>query len=402
MRGVVSVIENENTSVNSTILSDTESDSVYSTINSLRLSHSKNVIMSYINVNSIRNKLDDLFTVVSNNVDILCIAETKLDNSFPEGQFILDGYKKPYRLDVSTSTGGLLTYVKSNLPSRQLTSVPVPCDIQCILIEINLRKQKWLLLSIYRNPSQNLRYFLNGISSLLDYYSTTYENIVILGDFNNVTTSVEISSFMADYCLYSLINTPTCFKSVNGRCIDLILTNKKHSFQKSQSFETGVSDHHHMIYTMLKSTYIHIPPKKVVYRSYKTFSEDAFKTELRSNLGVSHSGDFTSFNSVLTATLDNHAPFKKRVMRGNNKPHMSKLLRKAIMKRSRLKNIYNKTKNDGDFIDYKKQRNYVVNLNRQSKRQFFEKIETDESNSTKNVWSACKLFFSKSYSNQSL
>ena len=73
---------------------------------------------------------------------------------------------------------------------------------------------------------------------------------------------------------------------------------------------------------------------------------------------------------------------------------MSKLLRKAIMKRSRLKNIYNKTKNDGDFIDYKKQRNYVVNLNRQSKRQFFEKIETDESNSTKKFWSACKPLFS--------
>ena len=223
----------------------------------------------------------NLFTVVSNNVDILCIAETKLDNSFPEGQFILDGYKKPYRLDVSTSTGGLLTYVKSNLPSRQLTSVPVPCDIQCILIEINLRKQKWLLLSIYRNPSQNLRYFLNGISSLLDYYSTTYENIVILGDFNNVTTSVEISSFMADYCLYSLINTPTCFKSVNGRCIDLILTNKKHSFQKSQSFETGVSDHHHMIYTMLKSTYIHIPRKKLFIAAIKHF----LRTLLRRNYG---------------------------------------------------------------------------------------------------------------------
>ena len=63
-----------------------------------------------------------------------------------------------------------------------------------------------------------------------------------------------------------------------------MLTNKKHSFQKSQSFETGVSDHHHMIYTMLKQTFIHVPRKEVSYRSYRNFSMEAFKAELRFNL----------------------------------------------------------------------------------------------------------------------
>ena len=360
----------------------------------MRLSHSNNVIVSYINVNSIRNKLNDLFTVVSNNVDILCIAETKLDNSFPEAQFILDGYKKPYRLDASASSGGLLTYVNSKIPSRQLLSLKIPSDIQCIVIELNLRKQKWLLLSIYRIPSQNLKYFLSNITLILDYYSSNYENIAILGDFNNIPSSVEISSFMADHCLYSLINTPTCFKSPAGRCIDLILTNKKLSFQKSQSFETGVSDHHHMIYTMLKSTFIHLPPKEITYRSYKNFSKEDFTTELRYNLEASQIGDFTSLYTILTETLDNHAPFKKRFLRGNNKPHVNKTLRKAIMKRSRLKNIYNKTRNEDDFKAYKKQRNFVVNLNQQSKKQFFSNIKTDKTKNCKTFWTSCKPFFS--------
>ena len=48
-----------------------------------------------------------------------------------------------------------------------------------------------------------------------------------------------------DQNLYNLIKEKTCFKSQHGRCIDVILTNKKHSFMKSQSFETGFSDHHH-------------------------------------------------------------------------------------------------------------------------------------------------------------
>ena len=124
-------------------------------INDLYLNNPNNVSLSYININSIRNKLDDLSTIVSNNIDVLCIAETKLDNSFPEPQFFLKGYKKPYRLAVSDSSGGLLTYVNSDIPSTRLTSYTFPKDIQCLVIELNLLKQKWLVFSIYRNPAQD-------------------------------------------------------------------------------------------------------------------------------------------------------------------------------------------------------------------------------------------------------
>ena len=86
------------------------------------------------------------------------------------------------------------------------------------------------------------------------------ENIVMLGDFNMEPKDPKITPLMEDYSLYNLINNPTCYKTENGRCIDLILTNKKHSFLKSQSFETGYSDHHHLIYTMLISTYTKVPP----------------------------------------------------------------------------------------------------------------------------------------------
>ena len=63
------------------------------------------------------------------------------------------------------------------------------------------------------------------------------------------------------------------------------------------------------------------------------------------------------------------------------------------MKRSRLKNIYNKTKNIDDYSNYKKQRNFVVNLNKQSKREFFKKVKSDATNSNKVFWTSCKPFF---------
>ena len=41
------------------------------------------------------------------------------------------------------------------------------------------------------------------------------------------------------------------------------------------------------------------------------------------------------------------------------------------MKRSRIKNVVNKTKNLNDIKNYKKQRNYVVNLNKNAKFEYF-------------------------------
>ena len=103
-------------------------------------------------------------------MDILCISETKIEDSFPKSQFSLSGYKQPpFRLDISDKSEGLLTFENSDLPSRQL-SIDLPSDIQILPIEINLRKCKWLLVSVYRPPKQNCKYFLDKL--LNAFYSS--------------------------------------------------------------------------------------------------------------------------------------------------------------------------------------------------------------------------------------
>ena len=57
-------------------------------------------------------------------------------------------------------------------------------DIQTIILELNLRKEKWLVISVYKPPSQNATYFLHWLSQVIDFYSITYEKQVIMGDFN--------------------------------------------------------------------------------------------------------------------------------------------------------------------------------------------------------------------------
>ena len=73
----------------------------------------------------------------------------------------------------------------------------------------------------------------------------------MLGDFNMSTENPNLKDFMCSFDLESLINSPTCYESVNPTCIDLILTNKKNQFMKPAMFKTGLCNHHKLATTIL-------------------------------------------------------------------------------------------------------------------------------------------------------
>ena len=69
------------------------------------------IVVGHLNINSIRNKFDFLAQQVQGNIDILMISETKLDESFPLVQFLLDGYSAPFRSDRDGNSGGILLFI---------------------------------------------------------------------------------------------------------------------------------------------------------------------------------------------------------------------------------------------------------------------------------------------------
>ena len=218
----------------------------------LRLKNPKNISFLYLNINSVRNKFKNMSSLISGNVDILIVVETKLDPSFPTAQFLIPGFHHPFRLDINRRSDGLVVYVKGSIPARVLTSFSTLADTQIIVFKINLRKEKWLFVGIYKLLSLNSQYFLDNLSDLLDFYSNHYDNKVILRDFNLNPTDPLMMTFLNEHDLINLIKNNTCFKG-EGSCIDLLLTNRKFSFKNSTSFETGLSNHHHLIYSMLKT-----------------------------------------------------------------------------------------------------------------------------------------------------
>ena len=68
--------------------------------------------------------------MISKNVDIPSMDETKLDPSFPNSQFLIPGFHELMRLDITSKHGGMLVYIKPSLPSRIMSNFKPPENIQ--------------------------------------------------------------------------------------------------------------------------------------------------------------------------------------------------------------------------------------------------------------------------------
>ena len=80
---------------------------------------------------------------------------------------------------------------------------------------------------------------------------------------------------------------------------------------------------------------------------------------------------------------------------------MTKELLKAIMKRSQLKNRYNKNQNYKNWYLYKKQRNFCVSFIKKTKRNYFKNVKIQDITDNKKLWKTIRSYFSDKGYNQS-
>ena len=138
----------------------------------------------------------------------------------------------------------------------------------------------------------------------------------------------------------------------NPSCIDLLLTNFPKCFQNSCVLETGLSDFRKMIVTVMKAHFRKLEPKIINYRNYRYFSNDRFREKVTPELSkvVLENSDkgFNKLFDVYKESLICNAPLKKKYIRGNNSPFMNRILSRKMMKRSRLRNKFLKSKSEAD------------------------------------------------------
>ena len=239
--------DNDNTSFDS-------NENAFDLINQNRLKNKNKVILAHLNINSIRNKFTCLKELVSDNIDVLVIQETKLDETFPERAFMIPGYKKPFRKDRNSHGGGIMVFIRDDIPSREVPQIQGFSDLEGMFVEINLRKSKWLLFATYKPPSFSKDNYFSLVNKALDAYGSKFENIILMGDLNTTNDDENLVEFLEDRELSNLVLFPTCFMSeTSPSTIDLIITNKPKSFQNTIGVSTGILDFHKMVLTSTKT-----------------------------------------------------------------------------------------------------------------------------------------------------
>ena len=64
-------------------------------IKKLRIRNPNKIIIGNLNINSLPNKFEQLKDIVMQHIDILVLTETKLDDTFPTAQFLVNGFSEP-------------------------------------------------------------------------------------------------------------------------------------------------------------------------------------------------------------------------------------------------------------------------------------------------------------------
>ena len=119
---------------------------------------------------------------------------------------------------------------------------------------------------------------LDALCTCLDLHFTTYERVLILGDFNAGIEKQYVKAFSDNYNLTSLIKQPTCYKNQsNPICIDLIQSNTPRSFQSTCVIETRLSDLNLIALTVMKKSFRKLHPRLINYRSCKNLSNEVFR-----------------------------------------------------------------------------------------------------------------------------
>ena len=254
----------------------------------LKQKYHSNPFISYLNINSLSNKIDALRQICKiSPLETLCVDETKLGSSFPNSQFRIDGYIfPPYRRDRDNHGGGKIVFIREGLITKRLENLETKIS-ETICLELTVSNKKWFILFAYRPPQENNKYtFFNELNETLSKAVNSYENIIVMGDLNINASDPDkdrnnyLSDFVDTFSLSNLINRKTCHKNLSGTTIDIMLTNRPNCFQKTSTVVTGLSDFHRMIISCLKTTFKKVPPKKIIFRDYKKFDEQNFRYDL--------------------------------------------------------------------------------------------------------------------------
>ena len=407
----------------------------YDEFNKASFNSNKSFSIFHLNIHSITHHIDELKELLSVlesgnfEFDILAITESKLNSDLaPTVNITIPNYHSPVSTPSDAEKGGVLLYVNKRIPDFKVRS-----DLNAMLYESKLlesvfieikhpKKSNDIIGVVYRHPSMELGIFNeNFLCPFTDKLSLEKnKNIYIAGDFNvnllNVSHHTESSNFFNLLCSNHLLPTISLPTKLNNSgkhtLIDNIFTSIFNPDIISGNITFGTPDGHLPSFVIIpKPNQNHLPKKHNFYkRSLKNFNPNNTNfTNIKAsalhdiesidlcNLIEPNKNDanlsFNKFISAINPIIDKYMPLVK-VSNKNHKrryrPWITAGIRISMRRRDKLLRKISKMKDSERktilWSEYKRIRNFIVELIKRSKREFYSEYFTTNSGNLRKIW----------------
>lgn len=358
---------------------------------------SKGLHMCNLNIRHILPKLDELKILMTSDKspDIVGLCETFLTDSISENQLYIDDFdiiRKDRSNIEDKSGGGVMLYTRKSLCCKRRSEFETN-QIESIWAEIAVRNSKsFLICSVYRPPNSPSGW-IDKFEEEISMAQTTGLEIILMGDFNiefRSCTNNKWLNLIQLFDLSQIIQQPTRVTEKSSTLIDHVYTSNPENIIECFVPVYSISDHFPVCFTRKINS--KIPKSKHVlksYRCFKNFDENSFLSDLSEDMNnfsadkpdINH--DMQLWYSLVLKQLDKHAPVKHKRVKTSRLPEW---LNEDIINAQKQRDNCKRLK---QWSQYKKYRNKVTTLIRQSKRNHFSDSISNLKD-TKTIWKHLK------------
>ena len=350
--------------------------------------------ISHVNIYSITspNRLDELEQFAnSNHIHILCATETKLDSTVHPSLYTMSSFSSPFTRHRTRHGGGVAIYVRDNLASSRITELEFE-DTECLWIKIRVQNETIIICCVYFPPNQNstqLKCFLDNLSdSVMQAQTHLPSSITIVGDFNvgNIYLKPEFNNqhsgithhdilfqdTMFGLNLTQLIHEPTRITTTTANLRDLIIVSDEQNVSAYGLLSPFSQIDHIPTYIRLNYTTINKAPFTKEVWDYHRINIDAFIHILaHKNWDDILNNEIDEATQLLTEFILDAASYcipKIQIhVKRNDKPWVTRALKREIGKRNRLFKSAKRSNVERDWNIWKEQRRFVTDMNRRLK-----------------------------------
>lgn len=356
------------------------------------------------NIRSLAKNIDEFNAFLSQfkeDFDCLVLSETwKIhDTHF----FEIHGYDLIYNYGNINKSDGIVVYIKKNINYIFKIVAIGGCNI--IEIQISTKTKKIALTAIYRPPSTNIDDFIADFGNYLKEYShNNYDVHCIIGDINlNILFENNIVSdylnMLSEFNFISTINIPTRVHENSKSCIDHIFVKYKGSNlnEKCSTFvlKNRITDHYATIINLdigKKGNENHVI-NYINYVNYKSLKNDLQNHNWSNFYKITDVNDSTRYLVKLISEKIqlNTKHIRQRKNQVQRKPWITQGIVKSINKRDRMYKEYQKNINNKKLLnEFKKYKNYLNNLIKSTKINYYKTKIDKHKNDSRNLWNTIK------------